>query len=69
MGVCEWGFWYCEKTCVDGVTLQDSSQPRDNVSNGIKFGLFLTSIALSLDVHDEKLRCRTALMKIQMAGR
>lgn len=63
------GFWYCKRTSVDHVTLQDSRQPWDNVSNGIKFGLFVTYIELSLDVRDEKLHCRTALMKIQMAGR
>lgn len=67
--VCRWGFCYCEKTCVDGGTLQDSRQPWDNVSNGIKFGLFLTSLELSLNVCDEKLHCRSALMQIQMAGR
>lgn len=37
VGVCRWVFWYCEKTSVDHVTLQDSRQPWDNVSNGIKF--------------------------------
>lgn len=37
VGVCGWVFWYCEKTSVDHVTLQDSRQPWDNVSNGIKF--------------------------------
>lgn len=69
VGVYRWSFWYCEKTCVDCVTLQDNQQPRDNVSNEIKFGLFLTSIELSLDMCDEKLHCRSALMKIQVAGR